>query len=136
MTSLPDRKLPDRKDSALPDRKDLALPEVARPTDENMPRPVSGSGHPHGRPSSWLLVSTVLTAFLVGGIALILNAWPVMIVCAVVIVLAVPIGAAIHIMNDTVGWTDAPPTYIGRGHVIREATRLYKREHPKRHISA
>jgi hypothetical protein len=130
--------LPARKDPALAARNDPGTLVVAGPTGDNLPRPVSGSGHPHGRPSSWLLVSTVIAAFLVGGIALILNAWTVMIVCAAVVILAVPIGAAIHIMNDTVGWTDAPPTYIDRGHVVREATRLYKREHPKdkQHVSA
>jgi hypothetical protein len=72
----------------------------------------------------------VLLAFLVGGIALILNAWLVMIVCMAVIVLSVPVGAAIHIMSDTVGWTDAPPTHIDRGHVVREACRIYRLEHP------
>jgi hypothetical protein len=116
---------------SLPARRSPAAPEVARPIDDNLPRAVSGRGHPHGRSSSWLLVCTVIAAFLVGGLALILHAWPVMIVCAAVIVLAVPIGAAIHIMNDTVGWTDAPPAHIDRGHVIREACRLYNREHPK-----
>src|SRR4051812_6401233 len=113
----------------LPARKNPAALEVARPTDENLPRPVSGQGHPHGRKSSWVLVITVIAAFVVGGLSLIAHAWVVMIICAVVIVLAVPIGAAIHIMSDTVGWTDAPPTYIDRGHVIREAGRIYRREH-------
>jgi hypothetical protein len=124
--------------SSLPARKDRAAAEVARPTDDNLPRAVSGQGHPHGRPVSWLLVSAVLLSFVVGGIALILQAWPVMIVCAAVIVLAVPTGAAIHIMSDTVGWTDAPPTHIDRGHVVREACRLYRKEHPKddSHIDA
>ncbi|MCW2885724.1 MAG: hypothetical protein JWL58_2586 [Streptosporangiaceae bacterium] len=113
----------------LPARKDPAAVEVARPIDDDLPRAVSGQGHPHGRKSSWVLVGTVIVAFLVGGVALILHAWTIMIICAAVIVLSVPIGAAIHIMSDTVGWTDAPPTYIDRGHVIREACRLYRREH-------
>ncbi|MGI8329122.1 hypothetical protein ACRYCC_04100 [Actinomadura scrupuli] len=116
--------LPARKNPAAP-----AAPVVARPTDENLPRPVSGQGHPHGRTSSWVLVGTVIAAFLVGGISLIMHAWTIMIICGVIIVLAVPVGAAIHIMSDTVGWTDAPPTYIDRGHVIREASRIYRREH-------
>jgi hypothetical protein len=113
----------------LPARKDPAALEVARPTDENLPRAVSGQGHPHGRKSSWVLVLTVIAAFLVGGLAIIMHAWVIMIICLAVIVLSVPIGAAIHIMSDTVGWTDAPPTYIDRGNVIKEAGRLYRREH-------
>lgn len=113
----------------LPARKGPAALEAARPIDDNLPRPVSGQGHPHGRKSSWMLVVTVIAAFQVGGIALILHAWTIMIICGAVIVLSVPVGAAIHIMSDTVGWTDAPPTYIDRGHVIREACRLYRSEH-------
>jgi hypothetical protein len=116
---------------SLPARKDTAALEPARPTDENLPRPVSGQGHPHGRPASWALVCVVLAAFVAGGIGLITHAWPVMIICAAVVVLSVPVGAAINIMSDTVGWTDAPPTHIDRGHVIREAGRLYREEHPK-----
>jgi hypothetical protein len=116
---------------SLPARKDSATPVVARPIDENLPRAVSGQGHPHGRPRSWVLVGAVIAAFVVGGIAIITHAWLVVVVCAAVIVLAVPIGAAIHIMSDTVGWTDAPPTHIDRGHVIREAGRLYREEHRK-----
>jgi hypothetical protein len=100
------------------------------PTLGRVPRPVSEQGHPHGRPISWVLVGTVLTAFVVGGLALIANAWWLMAICGAIVLLAIPVGAAIHIMSDTVGWTGVMPSEMNHPHLVREASRLYEKEHP------
>jgi hypothetical protein len=104
-----------------------SVPE--HPTHDHVPRPVNDAGHPHGRPISWALVATVLIAFTVGGIALILHAWWLMAICGAIVLAAIPVGAAIRIMSDTVGWTGVMPSAFQRPHVIREASRLYEEEH-------
>jgi hypothetical protein len=59
----------------------------------------------HGKPSSWLLVAVMISAFAAGGTSLILGSWLIFFVCAGVFVLCVPIGWAIGIMDDTIAWT-------------------------------
>ncbi len=66
-------------------------------------RPALG-GHPHGKPSSWVLTGIVIVAFMAGGAALILHLWWLFWVCVGVVVLSLPAGKAIHIMDDTVTW--------------------------------
>jgi hypothetical protein len=56
----------------------------------------------HGRPASWALVAVVIAAFAVGGAAIIEHLWWLFWVCAGVVVLAVPAGKVIGIMDDTV----------------------------------
>ena len=80
-----------------------ALPEG--PTELGQPaRRPQTSGHPHGRRSSWLLVTAVVLAFAFGGVALVLHLWWLFWACAAVVLLAIPVGKAIGIMNDTVAW--------------------------------
>jgi hypothetical protein len=76
-------------------------------------------GSPHGRPTSWALVSAVVLAFAVGGSAIAVHLWWLFWTCVGVVVLAVPAGWGIGIMKDTVEWetvaavsdssTEAPP---------------------------
>lgn len=63
------------------------------------------SGSPHGKPSSWVLVGVVTVAFSAGGAALILHLWWLLWACIAVVVLSVPVGKVIGLMEDTVGWT-------------------------------
>jgi Family of unknown function (DUF6704) len=70
---------------------------------------VGEAGHGNGRVSSWLLIAVVITAFAVGGAAIILHIWPLLWACVAVAVLAVPLGKAMRIMDDTVTWHDPLP---------------------------
>jgi hypothetical protein len=65
-------------------------------------------GHPHGRPASWVLVAVVVAVFATGGLAIIGHAWWLMWTCAGVIVLAIPAGKIIGIMDETVAWGSTP----------------------------
>jgi hypothetical protein len=71
-------------------------------------RHVPEGGHPHGKPSSWVLVSIVMLAFAVGGLALITHAWWLFWTCAGIVLLSIPAGKAIGIMNDTIAWGSTP----------------------------
>jgi hypothetical protein len=71
-------------------------------------RHVPHRGSPHGKPSSWALVATVVAAFLAGGSALITHLWWLFWACAGIVVIAIPVGKAIGIMNDTVAWGSNP----------------------------
>lgn len=66
------------------------------------------SSNPHGKPSSWVLVGVVLGAFVAGGAAIITHTWWLLWACVGVIVLAIPVGKAIGIMDDTVAWGANP----------------------------
>lgn len=61
-------------------------------------------GSPHGRPSSWVLIGLVITAFIIGGVAIITHLWWLFWSCVAVVVLAIPAGKMIRIMDDTVSW--------------------------------
>lgn len=78
---------------------------VGKTGDMSEPRPLTERGRPHGRPVSWVLVVLVAAAFALGGASMILQLWLVFWICVAVIVLCVPVGLAIGIMEDTVGWT-------------------------------
>jgi hypothetical protein len=71
-------------------------------------RHVPEGGHPHGKPASWMLVGVVITAFTTGGVAIIAHAWWLVWTCTGIIVLALPAGKVVGIMNDTVSG-DSPP---------------------------
>lgn len=73
------------------------------------PHPLSGHGRKHGKPTSWILVVVMSTAFACGGVALILGVWWLFYACAGIFALGVPAGALIGIMDDTVQWTMPPP---------------------------
>jgi hypothetical protein len=65
-------------------------------------RPLGGHSRLHGRPSSWVLVTVVIAAFVVGGFAIVVHQWWLFWVSVAAVVLAVPIGKVIGIMGDTV----------------------------------
>jgi hypothetical protein len=75
--------------------------------------PVGGHKHRHGKPASWVLVAVIIAAFTVGAFAVVFRVWPLFWVCAAIVVLSVPAGKAVGIMNDTVmvdEWLhDGPP---------------------------
>jgi hypothetical protein len=63
---------------------------------------IGGHGRVHGRPSSWVLVTVVIAAFVVGGFAIVFHQWWLFWICVAVAVLGVPAGKVIGIMGDTV----------------------------------
>ena len=71
-------------------------------------RHVPEGGHPHGKPASWVLVALVAAAFVAGGAAIITHVWWLLWTGIAVVVLAVPAGKAIGIMDDTVAWGSTP----------------------------
>jgi len=95
---------------------------------EELPRPVRLEGNPHGKLSSWLVVATALLAFAVAGVALIFKAWIVIWICVAIIALMFPVGFAVRIMDDTVGWARPTPGEITRGDMTRTATKVRKEE--------
>lgn len=97
--------------------------ESARPAE----RPVGGHEAHHGRPRSWVLVGIVIAAFCAGGVAVVAHLWPLFWACAGVVVLAVPAGKIIGIMDDTVeveGWPDERPPAADRGSVADPGVRM------------
>lgn len=69
--------------------------------------PVGDHAVHHGRPRSWVLVGVVIAAFIGGGVAIIAHLWELFWACASLVVLSVPVGKLIGIMEDTVevqGW--------------------------------
>jgi hypothetical protein len=78
------------------------------PSERLEDRHVPGGGNPHGKPSSWVLVAVVTAAFITGGLAIITHTWWLVWACGGIVVLAVPIGKAIGIMDDTVAWGSTP----------------------------
>ncbi len=64
--------------------------------------PIGGHPHRHGKPRSWVLVGVVIAAFCAGGVAVIWHLWVLFWVCAGLVVLSVPVGKLIGIMDDTV----------------------------------
>jgi hypothetical protein len=63
---------------------------------------IAGRAERHGRMSSWVLVAVVFAAFCVGGAALIERLWWLFWVCVGIVVLAVPAGKILGIMDDSV----------------------------------
>jgi hypothetical protein len=70
--------------------------------------PVGEHPYRHGRPRSWVLVGVVIAAFCAGGVAVIGHLWVLFWVCAALVVLAVPVGKMIGIMDDTVAVEEGP----------------------------
>lgn len=73
-------------------------------------------GRSHGKPGSWVLVGVVTGAFTVGGAALVIGSWWLFWVAVGIVVLAIPAGKAIHIMDDTVSWGANPASGTEPGH--------------------
>ncbi len=78
------------------------------PSERLEDRHVPEGGHPHGKLSSWMLVTVVTTAFITGGVAIIAHIWWLLWACIGIAVLAIPAGKAIGIMDDTVAWGSNP----------------------------
>jgi hypothetical protein len=78
------------------------------PSERLEDRHVPEGGNPHGKLSSWVLVAVVTAAFVAGGLAIITHIWWLLWACLGVVVLAVPAGKAIGIMDDTVAWGSNP----------------------------
>lgn len=77
--------------------------------------PLNEHGRMHGRPSSWALVAVTITAFAVGGAALILGMWWLVYVCAGIFALSPVAGLLVGIMDDTVQWA-SPPSTLNQPH--------------------
>ena len=86
----------------------FSLGQGGFPEEQIEHRHVPEGGHPHGKPASWTLVAVVIAAFTTGGIAIIAHAWWLMWACAGIIVLSIPAGKVVGIMNDTVGGDSTP----------------------------
>lgn len=89
---------------------DTSSKSMAHDTSANAYREEPLGDHPyqHGRPTSWVLVAVIIAAFCVGGIAVIEHLWGLFWVCVGIVVLSVPAGKIIGIMNDTVSIKEGP----------------------------
>jgi hypothetical protein len=83
------------------------------PSERLEDRHVPENGNPHGKPSSWALVAVVTAAFITGGLAIITHTWWLVWACSAIVVLAIPAGKAIGIMDDTVAWGSTPAAAPG-----------------------
>lgn len=79
-----------------------------RPWEQMEDRHVPEGGHPHGKPASWVLVAVVMAASATGGISIITHTWWLLWTCIAIVVLAIPVGKMIGIMDDTVDWGSTP----------------------------
>ena len=79
-----------------------------RPWEQLEGRHVPEGGYPHGKPASWVLVAVVTAAFVTGGISIITHAWVLLWACIAIVVLGIPAGKMIGIMEDTVDWGSTP----------------------------
>jgi hypothetical protein len=79
-----------------------------RPWEQPEGRHVPEGGYPHGKPASWVLVAVVTAASVTGGISIITHAWVLLWACIAIVVLAIPAGKMIGIMDDTVDWGSTP----------------------------
>jgi hypothetical protein len=78
------------------------------PSERLEDRHVPHQGNPHGKPSSWVLVAVVTAAFITGGLAIITHTWWLLWASGGIVVLSIPAGKAIGIMDDTVAWGSTP----------------------------
>ncbi len=99
-----------RRDRTSPSgpAEEISAGQGGRPWEQIEDRHVPEGGHPHGKPASWVLVAVVITAFIAGGAAIITHAWWLLWACTAIVVLAVPAGKVIGIMDDTVAWGSTP----------------------------
>ena len=64
--------------------------------------PIGDHENLHGSPASWALVAVLIAAFVAGAFGLVFKVWPLFWVCLGIVVLSVPAGKLIGIMDDTV----------------------------------
>lgn len=89
--------------------------------------PAGGHESHNGRPRSWILVGVVIAAFVVGGVAIVDHLWPLFWACLGVVLLAIPVGKMIGIMDDTVtvaAWPDDRPAAADRGTAADPGVRM------------
>ncbi|WP_062350985.1 hypothetical protein [Herbidospora yilanensis] len=60
------------------------------------------TGNRHGRPRSWIYAGVFLGVFVLGGAGLVIGSMPLFWTCLVVLVVLVPVGKLIGVMDDTV----------------------------------
>jgi hypothetical protein len=94
-----------------------------RPWEQLEGRHVPEGGYPHGKPASWVLVAVVTAASVTGGISIITHAWVLLWACIAIVVLAIPAGKMIGIMEDTVDWGSTPAATSDPQPPAREADR-------------
>jgi hypothetical protein len=87
---------------------EISTGQGGRPWERIEHRDVPQGGHPYGKPASWAVVAVVIAAFITGGAAIIAHAWWLLRTCIGIVVLAVPAGKMIGIMDDTVAWGSTP----------------------------
>jgi hypothetical protein len=69
-----------------------ALRDVERPLDEH--------ARPHGKPSSWAFIAVIVTAFMTGGIAIIVQSWPLFWLSVGVVLVGMPAAWIARIADD------------------------------------
>jgi hypothetical protein len=92
---------------------DISDRQGQRPWEQVEDRHIPEGGHPHGKPASWILVTVVMAASAAGGLAIIMHTWWLLWACLAIVVLAVPAGKIIGIMEDTVDWGSTPAAASG-----------------------
>jgi hypothetical protein len=106
--SVTGRRDDNRKGDAAGSAGDNAGRQGHWPSERREDRHVPEGGNPDGKASSWVLVAMVTAAFITGGLAIITHTWWLLWACSGVVVLAVPAGKAIGIMDDTATWGSTP----------------------------
>ena len=94
-----------------------------RPWEQLEGRHAPEGGYPHGKPASWVLVAVVTAASVTGGISIITHAWVLLWACIAIVVLAIPAGKMIGIMEDTVDWGSTPAATADPQPSVPEADR-------------
>jgi hypothetical protein len=95
-------------DASAGQNEDLSDGQGQRPWEQTDDRHVLKGGYPHGKPASWALVAVVTAAAMTGGMSIIMHTWGLLWVCIAIVVLAIPAGKMIGIMDDTVEWGSTP----------------------------
>ena len=94
-----------------------------RPWEQLEGRHAPEGGYHHGKPASWVLVAVVTAASVTGGISIITHAWVLLWACIAIVVLAIPAGKMIGIMEDTVDWGSTPAATADPQPSVPEADR-------------
>ena len=92
---------------------DISAGQGDQPWDRIEDRHVPAEGHPHGKASSWVLVAIVIAAFAGGGAGIITHIWWLLWACIATVILAVPAGKVIGILDDSVAWGSTPAATAG-----------------------
>lgn len=90
-------------------------------------RTVGGHHYRHGRPASWVLVGFIIAAFVACGFALVWQQWWLFWTGAGIVVLSMPVGKIIGIMDDTVmvgNYLQEDPPAADRGSVADPGVRM------------